>query len=80
VIWRIPDEISFTSLMQARQALEIWRCDYNMTRPHSRIGWLGRAIYAATFSPPLSQGAALRNGSALVPWLQPYMMEIAAKL
>src|SRR6201997_2305129 len=60
------NETLFTSLMQARQALEEWRCDYNQVRPHSSIGWLGPAIYAATFSPPRGQGAALRNGSA--PW------------
>jgi putative transposase len=60
------NETLFTSLMQARQALEEWRCDYNMVRPHSSIGWLAPAIYAATFSPPPGQGAALGNGSA--PW------------
>jgi len=60
------NETLFTSLMQARQALEEWRCDYNMVRPHSRIGWLAPAIYATTFSSPQGQGAALRNGSA--PW------------
>jgi putative transposase len=60
------NETLFTSLMQARQALEEWRCDYNMVRPHSRIGWLAPAMYAATFPSPLGQGAALRNGSA--PW------------
>lgn len=43
-------ESLFTPLMQARQALKEWRCDYNMVRPHSRIGWLAPAIYAATFS------------------------------
>jgi putative transposase len=60
------NETLFMSLMQARQALEEWRCDYNQVRPHSSIGWLAPAIYAATFSPPPGQGAALRNGSA--PW------------
>jgi putative transposase len=60
------NETLFTSLMQARQALEEWRCDYNMVRPHSRIGWLAPAVYASQFSPPPGQGAALRNGSA--PW------------
>ena len=60
------NETLFTSLMQARQALEEWRCDYNLVRPHSSIRWLAPAIYAATFSPPRGQGAALRNGSA--PW------------
>jgi putative transposase len=61
------NETLFTSLMQARQALEEWRCDYNHVRPHSSIGWLAPAIYAATFSPPRGQGAALGNGSALWP-------------
>jgi putative transposase len=60
------NETLFMSLMQARQALEEWRCDYNQVRPHSSIGWLAPAIYAATFSPPPGQGAALRNDSA--PW------------
>jgi putative transposase len=60
------NETLFTSLMQARQALEDWRCDYNLVRPHSSIGWLAPATYAATFSLPRGQGAALRNGSA--PW------------
>ena len=60
------NETLFTSLMQARQALEEWRCDYNQVRPHSSIGWLAPAIYASQFSPPPGQDAALRNGSA--PW------------
>ena len=34
------NETLFTSLMQARLALEEWRRDYNTVRPHSRIGWL----------------------------------------
>jgi putative transposase len=60
------NETLFTSLMQTRLALEDWRHDYNTVRPHSRIGWLTPAAYAAQFSPPPGQGAALRNGSA--PW------------
>ena len=60
------NETLFTSLMQARLALEEWRRDYNHVRPHSRIGWQAPAVYAATFSPQSGQGAALRNGSA--PW------------
>jgi putative transposase len=60
------NETLFTSLMQARLALEDWRRDYNHVRPHSRIGWLAPAVYAAQFSPQQGQGAALRNGSA--PW------------
>jgi len=60
------NETLFTSMMQARLALEEWRHDYNNVRPHSRIGWLAPAVYAANFSPQRDQGAALANGSA--PW------------
>jgi putative transposase len=60
------NETLFTSLMLARLALEDWRRDSNHVRPHSRIGWLAPAVYAANFSPQSGQGAALRNGSA--PW------------
>jgi putative transposase len=37
------NETLFTSLMQARQALEEWSCDYNHVRPDSSIGWLAPA-------------------------------------
>ena len=60
------NETLFTSLMQARLALEDWRRDYNNVRPHSRIGWLAPAVCAANFSPQSGQGAALAKGSA--PW------------
>jgi putative transposase len=60
------NETLFTSLMQARLALEEWRRDYNTVRPHSRIGWLTPAERAAQLSPQPDQGAALRDGSA--PW------------
>ena len=58
------NETLFTSLMQPRLALEEWRRDYNTVRPHSRIGWLTPAAYAALFSPQRDQGAALPHGSA----------------
>lgn len=38
------NETLFTSLMQARLALEEWRRDYNTVRPHSGIDWLTPAI------------------------------------
>jgi len=60
------NETLFTSLAQARAALEEWRRDYNTVRPHSRIGWLTPAVYAERFSPQQGQGAALIAGSA--PW------------
>jgi len=60
------NETLFTSLMQARLALEEWRRDYNTVRPHSRIGWLTPADYSATFSPQPGQGASPFDHSA--PW------------
>ena len=36
-----------------------WKTDYNMVRPHSRLGWLAPAVYAANFLPQHGQGAAL---------------------
>ena len=60
------NETLFTSLMQARLALEEWRRDYNTVLPHSRIGWLTPAEHAAQFSPQPGQGAARRDRSA--PW------------
>jgi putative transposase len=61
------NETLFTSLPQARAALEEWQCDYNEVRPHSRIGWLAPAVYAASFAPSGEQqrARALRfTGSA----------------
>jgi putative transposase len=60
------NETLFTSLMQARVALQEWQRDYNTVRPHSRIGWLTPAAYASRFSPQPCQGAPLCDGSA--PW------------
>jgi putative transposase len=45
------NETLFRSLLHARVALEAWRNDYNTDRPHSRLGWLTPARYAATFTP-----------------------------
>jgi putative transposase len=58
------NETLFTSLMQARVALQEWKRDYNTVRPHSQIDWLTPAEYARQFSQ--GQGAALCDGSA--PW------------
>ena len=58
------NETLFTSLMQARLALEEWRRDYNTMRPHSGIDWLTPADYAATFSSQPGQGATHRERSA----------------
>ena len=61
------NETLFTSLMQARLALEEWRRDYNTVRPHSGIDWLTPADYAAKFSPQRGQGAALFDCPAPCP-------------
>ena len=58
------NETLFTSLAEARIALEEWRRDYNTVRPHSSIGWPTPAAYTEQFS--RGQGAALTTGSA--PW------------
>lgn len=44
------NETLFRSLLHARVALEAWCNDYNTDRPHSRLGWLTPASYAATFT------------------------------
>ncbi len=45
---RLRDEL--LNLPHARMALAGWRSDYNTERPHSRLGWLTPAAYAATFA------------------------------
>ena len=42
--------------------LEAWRTDYNHDRPHSRLGWLSPAIYAAQ-----RRSAALRSTDGSAP-------------
>jgi len=60
------NETLFTSLPQIRTALEDWRRDYNGVRPHSRIGWLAPAVYAAQFGPQWAKAPRLVGGHA--PW------------
>jgi putative transposase len=61
------NETLFTSLGQARLALEDWRRDYNTLRPHSRIGWLTPTEYAATFDAQRAKPLELVDGSASWP-------------
>ena len=44
------NETLFRSLTQARLAMEDWRLDYNTQRPHSKLGWLTPASYAARWA------------------------------
>ena len=60
------NETLFSSLTQARFALEEWRRDYNTVRPHSRIGWLTPAVHAAQFGPQWAKAPRLVEGHA--PW------------
>jgi putative transposase len=44
------NETLFRSLPHARVVLEAWRADYNMHRPHSKLGWQTPADYARTWA------------------------------
>ena len=57
------NETLFTSLAHAREALVIWKDDYNTVRPHSAIGNVPPAVYAK-----LSDPAKQRDGSLELSW------------
>ena len=65
-IGRLRDELLnetlFRSLAHARVVLEAWQTDYNTNRPHSRLGWMSPAIYAAA-----RRSAALRSTDGSAP-------------
>jgi len=65
-IGRLRDELLnetlFRSLSHARAVLDAWRADYNTNRPHSRLGWMSPASYAAD-----RQSAALRYTDGAAP-------------
>lgn len=65
-IGRLRDELLnetlFRSLAHAREMLEAWRHDYNNCRPHSRLGWMSPAIYAAA-----RRSATLRSTDGSAP-------------
>jgi hypothetical protein len=46
----------------ARAILEAWRADYNNERPHSRLGWMSPATYAAA-----RRSATLRSADGSAP-------------
>ena len=46
----------FLSVTEARYVVDRWRLDYNARRPHSRLGWMTPAAYAAS-CPALGQPA-----------------------
>src|SRR3974390_3155263 len=57
------NETLFTSLMQARLALEEWRRDYNAVRPHSRTGLVASAPWpVAPITPDLNRQTLVAPG------------------
>src|SRR5947208_4941725 len=69
-IGRLRDELLnetlFRSLPHTRAVLDAWRADYNTNRPHSRLGWMSPAIYAAA-----RRSAALRSADGSAPRTAP---------
>jgi putative transposase len=65
------NETLFRSLPHARAVLEIWRRDYNETRPHSKLGWLTPQAYADALNGQIGRSAALVEGCADRPLANP---------
>ncbi len=61
------NETLFPSLPQVRATVASWRADYNLNRPHSRLGWLTPAEYADTFNPRRDLALRSMQGSAPAP-------------
>jgi putative transposase len=59
------NETIFASLCQAREALSLWRIDYNTVRPHSGLGNLTPAAYANTQN--TQRNGALRSIGGFAP-------------
>ena len=57
---RLRDELlaveQFDTLLEAQVLIEDWRIEYNTKRPHSSLGWLAPAIYAARWKADQSAG------------------------
>jgi Integrase core domain len=53
---RVRDELLsvelFSCLTEARVLIEEWRVDYNHHRPHSALGMMTLAVFAASLRPP----------------------------
>src|SRR5450755_769017 len=67
------NEMLFTSLAHAREALADWRSDFNTVRPHSGVGGLTPAIYAGHVASQMQRdgSTALCGGSAPRPVASP---------
>ena len=53
------NETIFTSLAHVREALAIWKDDYNTIRPHGALGNLPPAVYAELSVPEMQRDGAL---------------------
>jgi putative transposase len=66
------NETLFVSLHHAREALALWRQDYNTCRPHSALGKIPPSIYAKRNDPAMQRDGSLRSwGSAPHPVASP---------
>jgi putative transposase len=76
------NETLFASLAHVREALAIWKDDYNTVRPHSALGNLPPAIYAKNSAPGMQRDGTLRyiEGSAPRPVAPPMHRPFDAKL
>jgi putative transposase len=66
---RIRDELLavelFSCLAEARVLIEDWRQDYNQHRPHSALGMLAPAVFAASLRQPLLSSTATTAGEGV---------------
>jgi putative transposase len=61
------NETLFTSLGQAREALSLWKDDYNTIRPHSGLGNLTPAAFARIGDPGMQRDGMLRYSGGSAP-------------
>jgi putative transposase len=63
---RVRDELLavelFSCLTEARVLIEDWRCDYNQHRPHSALGMMAPAVFAASLRQPSRPPTATASG------------------
>ena len=65
------NETLFPSLTHVRATVASWRVDYNLHRPHSRLGWMTPAEYADTFNPRRDLPLRSMTSSAPAPVAHP---------
>jgi len=61
------NETLFASLDHAREALAIWKDDYNTIRPHSALGNLPPVTYANLSAPDMQRDGTLRYIEGFAP-------------